>query len=63
MLVKKLIPSWIKKLLICILVKNKYKIQISSKCILDLNTFHEGYNIIQDNVRIAMISLKWYYEQ
>ena len=53
MLVNKMIPQWIRKLLIRILVKNKYKIQIGRNCMLDLNTFFEGYNTLQDNVRIG----------
>jgi len=48
-----MIPQWIKQLLIHILVKNKYKIQIGRNCIVDLNTFFEGYNTLQDNVRIG----------
>jgi len=53
MLVKKLIPPFIKQILIHLLVKKKNKIKIGRKCILDLNTFFEGYNTVQNNVRIG----------
>jgi len=53
MLVKKLIPLFIKQILVHLLVKKKNKIQIGRKCMLDLNTFFEGHNTIQDNVRIG----------
>jgi acetyltransferase-like isoleucine patch superfamily enzyme len=52
MFVKKLIPSFIKQILIQLLIKRRYKIKIGKKCIINRLTFFEGYNALQNNVHV-----------
>ena len=54
MFVKKLIPFWAKQVLIRFRIKQKYhKVKIGRNCIVDKSTIYEGYNTLQDNVRIG----------
>ncbi len=54
MQIKKLIPYSIKQLIIRVLIKKKYNnITIGKHCQIDNTTVFEGYNTLQDNVRIA----------
>ncbi len=54
MFLKKIIPFWVKQFLIRFWIKQKHpEIKIMKDCQIDRRTIFEGYNTLQNNVRIG----------
>lgn len=57
MLIRKIIPSFLKQFLIHQTLKKKIKIRIGTKCVIDRKTVFEGYNALQNGVLIRRSSV------